>query len=373
MNTCCNKCNSCGCGDCGPARYSCNSKSSSGKRCKCKETCTTISTNASKKILNYKGECGTSTITGAQLGELIRLEDLADTDILNKESCQLLAWDPHCGCDTDCEEGCEKITAKWTNYTIPDAGDCEIEQTEDGYYKVLIKDDCGCIKECRLPIVADLNTISCYVRDSVPDDPDWPWYYGIYNDTIHLYLEQNAGAYFGKYDLEVTVNYGIQVVRPTRGKNMNFRSLVVPVIEGETTDAEHMSSILQGNATASVSASDSPIIPWGTQSMRGTITFIVPKGKEADLRHEFRFRSYESVRLPGCQYATSEYDGQRVPTEKSSVIDQMDYNASRLNALQVLIKPTNAYVNKSPVIDTARDQLDDPVDIIPNMSGGSQS
>ena len=366
MNNCCNKCSSCGgcgCNKCEPARYSCNSgKAPFCKNQKLKETCTTLSTNSSKKTLNYKGECGTNVITGEQLGDLIRLEDLTDTDILNKESCQLLVWDPHCGCDTDCEEGCEKITAKWENYSIPDAGDCVIEQTEDGYYKVLVKDDCGCIKECRLPVVSDMNTISCYVRDSVPDDPDWPWYYGIYNEDINLYLEQNAGTYFGKYDLEVTVNYGIQVVKPSKGLNMNFRSLVLPVVNGEDPDAAHMSSILQDDVT--YSASD-PQIPWGTKSMRGTVTFIVPKGKEAYLHHEFRFRSIESSKT--ASYATNTLDGQRVPTEKASVVDKMDYNASRLNALQVIVKPTMGYTQKDPVIDKAKDQLDPAVDVYPNI------
>jgi hypothetical protein len=48
------------------------------------------------------------------------------------------------------------------------------------------------------------STTINYVRDSVPDDPDFPFYYGIYNDRINLYLAQNAPQWFNKYDLEIT-------------------------------------------------------------------------------------------------------------------------------------------------------------------------
>lgn len=367
-------CDPCGCDPCGPAPYGCdfsmdvspydphtwiarfNGCTTKFKAPKLAETCTALSTDSATANLVFKGECSTQTITGKQLGDLINIGDLRDTNVSTPESGQFLVYNPHC--DDECAD-CRKIDAKWENYSIPDAGDCIIEQ-DGGYYNVLVKDECGLIKECRLPVVGDLNAITCYVRDSVPDDPDWPWYYGCYNEDIQLYLSQNASKYFGVYDLEVTVNYGIQTVKSSASKNVNFRSLVIPVVQGETPDAEHMSCILQNNNTYSPSSKED--IPWGTVSLRGSFTFIVPKGKEAYLHHEFRLR--DNASFP--DYYFSQYDGQRVPTAVAGRFDQMVHNASRLNALQVIVRPAFGYTNKSPVIDVARDQLDAPVDVYPN-------
>jgi hypothetical protein len=251
----------------------------------------------------------------------------------------------------------------WRNYHIPDAGDCEIEPDEDGYYHVLVKDDCGCIKECRIPVVPDGSAIVNYVRDSVPDDPDFPWYYGCYNDTINLYLAQNFSQWFGKYDLEVTINYGIQCVRPHVAKNVNFRSLLVPVVQGEEINVDRMSSILQDDCSTR-DINNERVIPWGTKSMRGSFTFIVPKGKEASLHHEFRLRTTDS----GAGYwINPTYDGKKVPDEIAGQIDAMPHNASRLNALQVIVKPARGVVSFNPVKDADRAQLDDPVDAHPNI------
>ena len=373
MNNCnCN--NTCDCDQCGPAPYGCNFDitvnpydatewianfngcTTKFRVPKIAETCTTVSLNNSNATLTHKGECATQTITGEQLGNIINLEELRDVEMSDVDAGQIMVYNPHC--DDECAD-CRKIGAKWENYSIPDAGDCVIEQ-ENGYYKVLVKDECGLIKECRLPVVGDMNSVSCYVRDSVPDDPDWPWYYGCYNEDINLYLQQNASTYWNKYDLEVTVNYGIQVVKSSASKNVNFRSLVIPVVAGEEPDAAHESCILQNNTTYSPSSQED--IPWGTVSLRGSFTFIVPKGKEAHLHHEFRLR--DNASFPN--YYTSQYDGQMVPTAVAGRFDQMVHNASRLNQLQIIVRPAFGYTNKSPVIDTARTQLDSPVDVYPN-------
>lgn len=380
----CSNCNTCGkdpcgCGGCKPARYSCGNISitpnpydpsvwmvtiqgatTKVKIPKINETDTKLSTNYTSSSLIYNAEKHADIITGAQLGSLIKVEDLRDTETSNAESCDLMVYNP--GCD-ECGDGCKPKEARWRNYHIPDAGDCEIELDSDGYYRVLVKDDCGCIKECRLPVMADGSIAISYIRDSVPDDPDFPWYYGQYNDTINLHLRENAPTFFGKYDLEVTVNYGIQVVHSTVSPNTNFRSLLVPVAEGSTVDPTMFASTLQAQSTVSTST---PFIPWGTVCLRGSLVFYVPKGKEAYLHHEFRLRTKESI-FPDGAYATNPLDGQKVPDEIAGQIDKMAYTASRLNALQIIVKPARGSSNTSPVTDPERSQLDPAVDAYPNI------
>lgn len=376
-DNCFNK--TCGCDPCShPAKYGCdfdiqanpydasiwnvtiNGATTRVKIPKIAETDTKLSTSYTSATLTYNAEKHVDTITGAQLGALIKLEDLRDLDVSNADSCSFPVFNPYC---SECGDGCKPKNARWEAYHIPDAGDCELELDDEGYYHVLIKDDCGCIKECKLPVMADGSIAISYIRDSVPDDPDFPWYYGIYNDTINLHLRENAPTFFGKYDLEVTVNYGIQVVHSTASPNTNFRSLLVPVAEGSTVDPTMFASILQDQST--VSWSNQPYIPWGTVCLRGSLVFYVPKGKEASLHHEFRLRTKDSA----AQYATNPLDGQKVPDNIAGSIDQMLYTASRLNALQIIVKPARGTSNTSPVVDPERSQLDPAVDTYPNIGG----
>lgn len=371
----CNSCHQdpCGCNRCEPARYSCGFGdiqvdpfdpstwliNNGGKINRVKvprnEACTDLSVDFSTATLIYNGECGKNIITGRQLGEIINLDDLRDVEVPNADSCDILVYDPGC---TDCGDACKPKTAAWRNYHIPDAGDCEVELDEEGYYHVLVKDDCGCIKECRIPVVPDGSTIINYVRDSVPDDTDFPWYYGSYNDTIHLYLEQNAPQWFGKYDLEVTINYGVQIIKSHLCKNVNFRSLMVPVVDGDAINVSMFSSILQSDSSTRDNNNEI-MIPWGTKSLRGSITIVVPKGKDAYLHHEFRLRDKDSH----SSYALNPtYDGKKVPPEVVEIVDNIPFNASRLNALQVIVKPARGISNLEPVKDEERAQLDAPID-----------
>lgn len=329
---------------------------------KINETDTKLSTSFTSASLIYNAERHKDTITGAQLGSLINIADLRDVDLANSDSCDLMVYNPFC---SECGDGCTPKDAKWTHYHIPDAGDCMMEQDSDGYYHVLVKDDCGCIKECRLPSVPDGTVAISYIRDSVPDDPDFPWYYGIYNDTINLHLADNAPSLFGKYDLEVTVNYSIQVVHSTASPNTNFRSLVVPVAQGSTVDPTKFSSILQAESITSLT--QQPYIPWGTVCLRGSFIFYVPKGKEASLHHEFRLITKESAMGGSPYYATNALDGQKVPDDVAGQIDRMLYTASRLNALQIVVKPAKGTSNTSPVVDPERSQLDPAIDVYPNV------
>lgn len=376
----CNKCsnNPCGCNRCEPARYSCGfdiqpdpydastwlvtncGQLHRVKIPKIAETCTHLSADFSTASLIYNSECGIDNIAGRQLGQLINIDDLRDVEMPDPDSCDLIVFDPGC---TDCGDGCKPKPAMWRNYHIPDAGDCEIEPDSDGYYHVLVKDDCGCIKECRIPVVPDGSSIINYTRDSVPDDPDFPWYYGCYNDTINLYLAQNAPQWFGKYDLEVTINYGIQIIKSHLCKNVNFRSLMVPVVEDTAINVSMMSSTLQDDSSTRDN-NDVVMIPWGSKSLRGSITFIVPKGKDAYLHHEFRLRSKDSH---AAYYTNATYDGKKVPDDIASQIDAIPHNASRLNALQVIVKPARGISNMEPVKDAERAQLDPAVDEYPNI------
>lgn len=371
MSNCCNKCHQIDCcGECSaPCPKPCLSSIEvdpydpqtwwvDGNRVripKIAETCTSLSTDVSGAALNYVGECGKDTITGHQLGQLINLKDLRDVEAEHPDNCAILTWNPHCDY---CADGCTKVGAAWEPYHIPDAGDCVMETDENGYYHVLKKTDCGCIVECKLPVMPQGMTSLNYERDSEPDDPDFPWYYGCYNDTIHLHLAENAPKFFGKYPLKVTVNYGVQGIISSICPNVNMRSLVCPVVEGDPIRVTRVASILQTNLTASQS---SPEIPWGSASMRGSFVFVVPKGKEVYLHHELRFRSKSSY----PNYYTGAWDGQKVPDEEAQ-LNSIKHPASRLNALQVIIEPTQGSNNYSPEADPVRNQLDAPDDIYEN-------
>lgn len=382
-DNCCNKCNSCNpCNKCGgsccQAKYNCSFNiemspydeytwivTTCGMPHKVKipkfpETCTSLSVNGTDATLVYKGECDTDIITGEQLGSIIRLNDLKDVDASMPDHCSMLVFDPFCA---ECGDGCTSPADMWKPYSIPDAGDCVIPLDEDGYYKVLVKDDCGCIKECRLPAKPDDEDKIIYLRDSTPEDPDYPWYYGIYNEKINLYLAKNVPKWFGKYDLEITVNYDVQVILSYKCKNTNYRSLVVPCVEGQRGDAAYDSSILQGQSTWEDKISPMRGTPWGTVTQRSSITFVVPKGKEAYLHHEFRLRSAESF----PKYVENPLDGQKVPDEIASQYNVIPWTASRLHALQCIIKPTSGEVDKNPTRDEIRNQLDHWEDWYPNI------
>lgn len=268
------------------------------------------------------------------------------------ENCSLMMFSPSCSAPT----------GEWQAWKIPKAGSCEMTPEDDGYYRVLKLNECGCPVECRMPVMPSGMAALNYQRDSVPDDPDFPWYYGNYNDTINLHLAENAPAYFGKYDLKVTVNYGVQAIK-SDGYNFNYnwRSIVVPGVVGEDRRADMEGSILQNWAAVGQFTQSNFQLPWGSTSLRGSFTFIVPKGKEAYLHHEYRIRTTDS--FPGYK-TNAQYDGKRVP-DSETALDSSKWPASRLNALQVLIEPTFGSTNFNPVKDDYRDQLDAAVDDIP--------
>lgn len=379
----CNNCgnNPCG-GGCEPARYSCGFDIQAdpfdpttwlfdfcGELHRIKipplsETCTNLSTNFSTASLIYNSECGQDIIDGCSIGGLIDLDCLRDVDAPDPDSCDLFVYDPGC---SECGDGCKPRPARWRNYHIPDAGDCEMEPDENGNYQVLTKDDCGCIVECNLPVVAPDASSLNFIRDSVPDDPDFPWYYGSYNDKINLHLKENAPRYFGKFDLKVTINYGVQAIRSDRmPENYHFTSRMVPVIDGDSIRMVNNASILDGYCIVAGAATSGIAIPWGTMSMRGSIVLIVPKGKEAYIYHEYRVRYNSSF----PNYAPCPVNGKKVPDEEASLNSAL-WPASRLNALQVLVEPVSGHNDYEPVADDVRDQLDAPVDVYAALGQGA--
>lgn len=384
-------CNSDPCGKkCQPARYGCNfdiqvdpfdpttwlfTNCGATRRVKIPkiaETDTTLKTDYSNATLNYHSEQHIDTVTGEQLGSLIKLKELRDVDTPDPDNCSILTWNPGC---SECGNGCEPLEAKWRAYKIPNAGNSDIAAVDsNGYYHVLGKNDCGCIVEKKVPIVPSGMAALNYQRDSYPDDPDFPWYYGCYNDTINLHLAENASRYFNKYALKVTVNYGIQAIKSDQFPfNYNWRSIVVPGVVGETRRTDEAASILQSWAAVGSFTQSGLHLPWGSSSLRGSFTFIVPKGKEAYLHHEFRVRVAPSDMQYGVPVLAwpnylknSNYDGKKVPDAEAG-LNQVRWPASRLNALQVLIEPTVGSTDYEPTADSIRNQLDAPVDDIENI------
>ena len=150
------------------------------------------------------------------------------------------------------------------------------------------------------------------------------------------------------------------MIKSDKVPNFNFRSIVCPVVEGDSIRVAKVSSILQDNSTYNASA---PEIPWASVSMRGSFVFVVPKGKEAYLHHEFRLHTISSFPRPD-HYYKGPWDGQKVPDAEATINGPL-HPASRLNALQVVIEPTQGENNYTPVADPDRAQLDPPVDEYP--------
>lgn len=271
------------------------------------------------------------------------------------DNCALMVFSP----------SCVAPTGEWQAYNIPDAS-ATISPDTNGYYHVLAKNDCGCIVESKLPVMPAGMAALTYQRDSVPDDPDFPWYYGNYNDTINLHLADNAPQYFNKYDLKVTVNYCVQAVKSDNYSfNYNWHSIVTPGIADEPRHYDMAACILQNWGMADTIHD----IPWGSTSLRGSLVFIVPKGKEAYLHHEMRIRVNPATMTqygqtwPGYLFNAT-YDGKKVPDIESTLNGPL-WPATRLNCLQVLIEPTQGSTNYSPTVDTIRDQLDAATDDYP--------
>lgn len=202
--------------------------------------------------------------------------DSGDPDAVRP--CDLFVFDPDCDGDpTNPKHG------KWVPYHIPDAGDCVITPDADGYSKVLIKNECGCIEECKLFV--QQNTYEYALRDSWPDDPDWPFTHGSFTEVIDLQLDSKIPMW-GVTDLEVTVQYayGIQNHGDGTSSRRNFKSIVTP------SDVNDPNPSLSDIYSKAIVLQGSNLIPWGSWEWQASRSFIVPKGKKLFLVNKVECR-----------------------------------------------------------------------------------
>ena len=290
------------------------------------ETCTSfrlVPNGEGGSYIEFLNECDESqkiyVCDFLSLGEIGCLGDvkiIPDPDTGKPRPCDYMVFDPGCG------DPCSTTSGKWTNYHIPDAGDCLIEMDDDGYYRLLIKDECGCIKECRM-LPTD-TTYEYSLRDAWPDDPDWPFSIGSRmgnnSEIIDLKLDQKVPI-FGKTDLEVTVQYAYGIQNTTTGtRTRNFKSMVVPT--NTPTHTPTISEKMQNTWTVQGVNN----LPWGSAEWQVSRTVLVPKGKKLYLTHTIEVRE-----LVNGAIAFMPYGGEtKNPTNDSS----------RLHALRVLVKAT---------------------------------
>lgn len=281
------------------------------------ETCTelklvpqTTDDVANGGYMSYINECGDEykfwVCDFLGLGDLECLHNVYDREPAGP--CDLLVFSPDCDDDPD-----NPKHNKWAPYHIPDAGDCVIQPDSEGYSKVLVKDGCGCIKECKLFV--QQNTYEYTLRDSWPDDPDEPFRHGSFTEVIDVLLDQKVPM-FNVTDLEVTIqySYGVQNhVGPSA--NRNFKSIVVPMDTPSATPS--MSDIF---TKASVLQTCN-LQPWGSWEVQACRTFIIPKGQKLYLHHTVECRDINANLMPETDNAAS----------------------SRLHALRVFVKATKGF------------------------------
>lgn len=240
----------------------------------------------------YKNECGEEykfwVCDFLGLASIRCLKDVFNYDDFDPENpdnpnaarpCDLFVFDPDCDQDPD-----NPKHGKWVPYHIPDAGDCVITPDADGYSKVLIKDECGCIRECKLFV--QQNTYEYALRDSWPDDPDWPFTHGSFTEVIDLQLDQKIPMW-GVTDLEVTVQYAYGVQRHAVGAARNFKSTVTP------TDVNDPNPPLADTYSKAIVLQSVNNVPWGSDERQASRTFIVPKGKKLFLVNQVECRDMD--------------------------------------------------------------------------------
>lgn len=269
-----------------------------------------------------KGEI--DIICPEDLAKYIDLEDLGNVEIVEAQHCQLLMYRQAAGCN-----GCPTDKDRWVNYTIPDAEPgCRVDFVPGEGYPVLIKDECGCIIECYINITD--NAYHYTLRDSVPNDPDWPFIMGTHDesnglqdlDTVDLHMRDILpDDVFGKYDLMVSVSYSFGVQHAMNDVDANFKSVVTPAYtDGGVYDYTQYAWITQ---------LINPV-PWGSQETGTTRMIQVPKGKDIKLRHCVTQRTNSS--WPNIEHRSD--DGTLVASGVAPV-----HNGTRLHALEVHVWP----------------------------------
>lgn len=123
------------------------------------ETDTTLSTNYSNATLNYKAERHEDILTGEQLGSLIRVEDLRDTntDYTTPSMCYELIYHKY----GECGDGCMSLENEWATFSI---------------------DNDNALQN-QLRYVRGANVFGCPVFLDVPTNPSQYWFAGWRTDT----------------------------------------------------------------------------------------------------------------------------------------------------------------------------------------------
>lgn len=162
---------------CGPASYKCDFDITAspydpsmwnvmwcGKLHKVKiptiaETDTTLSTNYSNAVLTYKAERHEDIITGEQLGQLIRMEDLRDTncDYTTDSMCYEIIYHKY----GECGDGCMSPENEWATFSI---------------------DNEGALRD-QIRYVRGANIFGCPVFLDVPPNLNEYWFAGWRTDT----------------------------------------------------------------------------------------------------------------------------------------------------------------------------------------------
>lgn len=241
----------------------------------------------------YINECGEEykfwVCDFLSLGSIQCLKDVYNYGEANP--CDILVFDPDCD-----QDPANPKHGKWVNYHIPDAGDCVITPDENGYSKVLVKDACGCIKECKLFVQP--NTWEYALRDSWPDDPDEPFKHGTWtgnnSEIIDVQLDTKIPM-FGKTDLEVTIQYGFGIQNNSpdgESGRRNIKSTVIPVNQAthnpSMADTYNNAIVVQGTNN----------LPWGSHEWQVSRTFIIPKGQKLYLNHAVEVRRLNTNLVP---------------------------------------------------------------------------
>lgn len=284
------------------------------------ETCTDfrlVPNTETGAYMQFTNECGEEekiyVCDFLSLGTLECLGNVYDRD--PAKPCDLLVFDPNCG------DELSPTYQKWTHYTIPDAGNCVMEPDEEGYFKVLVKDHdgCGCIKECRL--FATSQVWEYTLRDSWPDDPDWPFSIGSRrgNDSEIIDLKLEKIPMFGKSDLEVTFQYGYGIQNTgsysTSIGDYNFKSIVTP-----TKTPTHTPDVTETYSKAIVLQGVNDL-PYGSHEWQASRTVVVPRGQKLFLNHTIEVRDINGGFMPFGGESNN-------PTQDSS----------RLHALHVFVR-----------------------------------
>lgn len=260
----------------------------------------------------YKNECGEEykfwVCDFLSLASIRCLKDVWDYPDADSEEpdrvrpCDLFVFDPDCDSDP-----ANPKHNKWVPYHIPDAGDCIMEPDENGYFKVLKKNDCGCIEECRL--FATSKVWEYDLRDAWPDDPDWPFTVGSYDELIDIQLDSKVDM-FNKTDLEVTFQFGFGI--QAQGSHVltnsatdfhNFQSVITPVKSGTPTgqtpsDYNSIPVAIADMYKTASTVQGANLLPFGSWEWQVSRTVIVPKGQKLYLHHRVKEINYLGTVVP---------------------------------------------------------------------------